>query len=269
MKNKVVIITGASSGIGKALAINFAKQNATIVLAARNIEKIDKLANQFKEQGVACLAIKTDVSLETDCKSLVNKTIEHFGKIDILINNAGISMRALFEEVEIEVIKKVMDVNFWGAIYMTKYALPYLLKAKGSVVGVSSIAGFKGLPARTGYSASKFALQGFLEVLRIENLKKGLHVLIAAPGFTASNIRNTALAADGSQQGESPRAEDEMMSSEEVAKHIVKAIKKRKKMLILTSQGKLTVWLNKFIPFTLDKMVYNHMAKEENSPLEK
>ena len=269
MKNKVVIITGASSGIGKALAIDFAKQNATVVLAARNINEIDKLANQFKEQGISCLAVKTDVSREEDCKFLIDKTVEQFGKIDILINNAGISMRALFEEVEIEVIKKVMDVNFWGAVYMTKYALPYLLKTKGSVVGVSSIAGFKGLPARTGYSASKFALQGFLEVLRIENLKKGLHVLIAAPGFTSSNIRNTALAADGTQQGESPRAEDKMMSSEEVAKHIVKAIKKRKKMLILTSQGKLTVWLNKFIPFTLDKMVYNHMAKEENSPLKK
>ena len=267
MKNKVVIITGASSGIGKALAIDFAKQNATVVLAARNIKEIDNLANEFKEQGISCLAVKTDVSREEDCKSLINKTVEKFGKIDILINNAGISMRALFEEVEIEVIKKVMDVNFWGAVYMTKYALPYLLKTKGSVVGVSSIAGFKGLPARTGYSASKFALQGFLEVLRIENLKKGLHVLIAAPGFTSSNIRNTALAADGTQQGESPRAEDKMMSSEEVAKHIVRAIKKRKKMLILTSQGKLTVWLNKFIPFTLDKMVYNHMAKEENSPL--
>ncbi|MEI8205236.1 MAG: SDR family NAD(P)-dependent oxidoreductase, partial [Bacteroidota bacterium] len=168
--------------------------------------------------------------------------------------------------LELKVIKKVMDVNFWGAVYCTHYALPHLLKTGGSVVGVSSIAGYKGLPGRTGYSASKFALQGFLEVLRIENLKTNLHVLIACPGFTASNIRKTALAKDGSQQGESPRAEEKMMSAELVAEEIVKAIIKRKKLLLLTTQGKMTVLLNKFFPFFMDKMVYNHMAKEPDSP---
>ncbi len=176
-------------------------------------------------------------------------------------------MRALFVDTEIDVIKKLMDVNFWGTVYCTKFALPYLLKSKGSVTGVSSIAGYKGLPGRTGYSASKFAIHGFLEVLRIENMKKGLHVLTACPGFTASNIRNTALAADGSQQGESPRDEEKMMTANEVAERIVNAIRKRKDRLTLTFQGKLTVWLNKFFPAMLDKMVYNHMAKEENSPL--
>ncbi len=140
--------------------------------------------------------------------------------------------------------------------------------SKGSVVGVSSIVGFKGLPGRTGYSSSKFAMHGFLETLRIENLKKGLHVLIACPGFTASNIRNTALDGDGKQQGESPRTEEKMMTAEEVAKHIANAVEKRKRTLILTSQGKMTVFLNKFLPGFMDKMVYNHMAKEPDSPLE-
>jgi len=159
-----------------------------------------------------------------------------------------------------------MDVNFWGTVYCSKFALPHLLKTRGSLVGVSSIAGYKGLPGRSGYSASKFAMQGLLEVIRIENIKKGLHVLIACPGFTASNIRKTALAADGTQQGESPRDEDKMMSAEAVAKKIAIAIAKRKRTLVLTSQGKMTVLLNKFIPGRLDKMVYNHIAKEPNSP---
>jgi dehydrogenase/reductase SDR family member 7B len=175
-------------------------------------------------------------------------------------------MRALFSEVDLDVIRKLMDTNFWGTVYCTRYAMPYLLASKGSLVGVSSIAGYKGLPGRTGYSASKFAMQGFLEVVRIENLKKGLHVLIACPGFTNSNIRNVALSKDGTAQGETPLDEGKLMSSEEVARQIIGAIEKKQDRLILTIQGKLTVLLNKFFPKFMDKMVYNHMAKEPNSP---
>jgi short-subunit dehydrogenase len=141
-----------------------------------------------------------------------------------------------------------------------------LLETKGSVVGVSSIAGKKGLPGRTGYSSSKFAMEGFLETLRTENLKKDLHVLVACPGFTATDIRNTALSADGSTQGESPRDEQKMMTADEVAHEIFVAVEKRKRDLILTGNGKLTVWLNKFFPSMMDKLVYNHMAKEPGSP---
>jgi len=263
MKDKVVIITGASSGIGLALAKEFAKHQAKLVLGARNIEKLQSLADELNTDAIA---VKTDVSIEEDCQNLINKAIIKFGKIDILINNAGISMRSLFIDTEISVIKKLMDVNFWGTVYCTKYALPHLLETQGSVVAVSSIAGYKGLPARVGYSSSKFAIHGFLDVLRIENLKNNLHVMLLAPGFTKSNIRFTALKGDGSVQGETPRDEDKMMSAEEVAEHTIKAIKKRKRELILTTQGKLTVWLNKFFPAMMDKMVYNHMAKEPDSP---
>lgn len=266
MKNKVIVITGASSGIGKALAIEAAKRGAHVVIAARNAEKLEEVANQIKQFNTQLLWLQTDVSREDDCKTLIAKAVEKFGRIDVLINNAGISMRALFEHTDLEVIKQLMDINFWGMVYCTKYALPELLKAKGSVVGVSSIAGYKGLPGRTGYSASKFAMQGFLEALRIENLKKDLHVLIACPGFTASNIRNTALAADGSTQGESPRNEAEMMSTGQVATYILDAVVKRKRSLILTRQGKLTVLLNKLIPGKLDKMVFKHMSAEPDSP---
>jgi len=267
MKDKVVIITGASSGIGEALARHLAGLRVNLVLAARNLEKLEELKLDLEKKVPDLLIVKTDVSVEVDCKQLIDKTIEKFGKIDILINNAGISMRALFEKVDLDVIRQLMDVNFWGTVYCTKFALPHLLKSHGSLVGVSSIAGYKGLPGRTGYSASKFAMQGFLEVVRIENMKKGLHVLIACPGFTASNIRKKSLVADGSHQGESPREETKMMSAEEVAQHIVNAIVKRKHRIVLTSNGKLTVWLNKFFPKFMDKMVYNHMAKEPDSPI--
>jgi len=266
MKGKIVIVTGASSGIGKALAEKFAANGAKVVMAARSLEKLEQLSKDLLKKNCDVYAVKADVSIEEDCKKLIESCIAKYGTVDILVNNAGISMRALFEDVDLNVLKQLMNTNFWGTVYCTKYALPYLLLNKGSVVGVSSIAGYKGLPGRTGYSASKFAMQGFLETLRIENLKKGLHVLIACPGFTASNIRNTALAKDGSMQGESPLNEGKLMTSEVVAQKIITAIEHRKHRLVLTTQGKLIVLLNKFFPEMIDKMVYNHMAKEADSP---
>lgn len=269
MKNKVVIITGASSGIGKALAETFGKAGAKIVITGRNAANLQEASRLLSSQGIENLPIVADVSIEADNQRMAEETIRHYGQIDVLINNAGISMRSLFEDVELEVIRKVMDINFYGTVYATKYCLPYLLKTKGSIVGISSIAGFRGLPARAGYSASKFAVNGFLEVLRTEMLHRGIHVLTASPGFTASNIRNTALTSDGTAQGESPRDEQKMMTAEECAEHILKAVQKRKKILILTGQGKLTVFLNKWFPSWMDKIVYNVMAKEPDSPLKK
>lgn len=274
MKGKVAIVTGASSGIGLATVKEFASRGASVVLAARNTSKLESTVQELNSQygndvngKSRFIAVTADVSKEEDCKNLVAKSVEHFGRIDILVNNAGISMRAMFKDLDLSVIRNLMDVNFWGTVYCTKYALPYLLEAKGSVIGVISIAGFKGLPARTGYSASKFAIYGFLDTLRIEHLHDGLHVMIFAPGFTTSNIRNVALTADGSQQGETPRDEDKMMSAEEVAARMAKGIKKRKSQIVLTPIGNLTVWLNKFFPRLVDKLEYNYMKKEPNSPL--
>lgn len=269
MKDKVIIITGASSGIGKATAEVFAQNGAKIVLNARNENQLNEVTETIKKQfnNPNIIAVAGDVSIEADCKKLIEIAVSTFGKIDVLINNAGISMRALFTDVDLSVIKKVMDINFYGTVFCTKYALPYLIQSKGSLVGISSIAGHKGLPARTGYSSSKFAMQGFLESIRIENLKNGLHVLVACPGFTNSNIRFTALTADGSKQGDSPVDEKNVMSSEEVAQHLYHAIKNRKRDLVLTTQGKLTVLLNKFFPAWMDKMVYKTFASEPDSPL--
>ncbi|WP_210486181.1 SDR family oxidoreductase [Rufibacter aurantiacus] len=266
MKDKVVIITGGSSGIGRACALAFGRAGGKIVISARNTQKLQGVGQELKAAGVEYLAVIGDVSIEEDCRRLIEETVARFGKIDVMLNNAGISMRALFQEVDLDVIRQLMDINFWGTVYCTKYALPYLLKTKGSVIGVSSIAGYQGLPGRTGYSASKFAMQGFLGALRTETLHQGLHVMIACPGFTASNIRNTALSADGSQQGESPRDEAKMMTAEEVADRILEATRKRKRELVLTTQGKLVVLLGKFLPGLTDKLVYNQMKKEPNSP---
>ena len=268
MKDKVVIITGGSSGIGQALAEEFGRNGSRILITGRNEAALNDALEVLRSQKIEAEAIVSDVSKEEDNRRMTEYAIEKFGRIDILINNAGISMRALFEDVDLDVVKKVMDINFYGVLYATKYCLPHIIKQKGSVVGISSIAGFRGLPGRTGYSSSKFALQGFLEVLRTEMLYKGVHVLTACPGFTASNIRKHSLTADGSAQGESPRKEEKMMTSEECARHIYRATRKRKKYLILTFQGKLTVFLNKWFPGFMDKIVYKHMAKEANAPIQ-
>ncbi|MCD7962809.1 MAG: SDR family oxidoreductase [Rikenellaceae bacterium] len=267
-KNKVVVVTGASSGIGLALVNEFAKNGAKVAMAARNEEKLREISKELTDRNVDNICLKVDVTNENDCKLLINKTIETFGKIDVLICNAGISMRALLDDVDLDVLKRLMDVNFWGTVYCVKYALPYLQDTQGSIVGVSSVAGIHGLPARTGYSASKYAMQGFLETVRIENLKKKVHVMIAYPGFTATNVRFSALTADGSNQGETPRNEEKMMSAEEVALRISKGINKRKKLLLMDFQGKASFFIKKISIGLLDKLFYSHMAKESDSPLQ-
>ncbi|WP_114782399.1 SDR family oxidoreductase [Botryobacter ruber] len=269
MKDKVVLITGGTSGIGKACAFAFGRAGAKVAFSGRDTQRLEETARELSAAGIENLAIKADVSAAADCERMVAAAVDKFGGLDILINNAGISMRALFQDVELDVLRKVMDINFWGTVYTTKFALPYIQESKGSIIGISSIAGYRGLPARTGYSASKFAMHGFLETLRTELLHSGVHVLLACPGFTASNIRNTALAANGQQQGETPREEEKMMSAEEVADRILQATIKRKRDLVMTMQGKMAVLINKWFPSLADKLVYNVMAKEKDSPLKK
>lgn len=266
MKDKVVIITGGSSGIGKALATVFGNRGSKILITGRNEVELNKTVAGLVAKGITAHGFKADVTQEVDNQAMANEALRVYGTIDILINNAGISMRAAFADVELQVIKQVIETNFLGAMYATRFCLPEIIKNKGSVVGISSIAGFVGLPGRTGYSSSKFGLNGFLEVLRIELLKTGVHVLTACPGFTASNIRKRALTKSGGAQGESPRDEEAMMTAEECANYIYQAVVARKRMLILTRQGKLSVWLNKWWPSLADKLIYNIMAREAGAP---
>lgn len=267
MREKSVIITGASSGIGEALAFEFARAGADLALGARNINRLQEIKSQIEKQhGVKVLIVKTDVTIETECKNLVDTALSQFGKIDVLINNAGISMRALFKDLDLKILKQSMDVNFWGTVYTSKHAVNHLLKSGGSLVAVTSITGFAGLPARTGYAASKYAVHGFMESLRIENMETKLHVMVAAPGYTRSNIRMNALTADGTPQGETPLKEEKIMEPEDVARQIYKSVKKRKPVLVMTLQGRLMVLLRKLFPRLLDKLTYRAIKREPNSP---
>lgn len=264
-KDKVIIVTGASSGIGLASARLFGSYGAKVVMAARSIDKLIELSPSVGDaENVLC--VKTDVSVESDCRSLIEQTVERFGRIDILVNNAGLSMRAMFKDLDLDVIRRLMDVNFWGTVYCTKFALPYLLDVKGSVVGVISIAGYSALPARTGYSSSKYAVRGFLDTLRIEHLKDGLNVLTFAPNYVASNVRNAALVADGSAQGNTPLEEGKLMSAEECARHLAKALSRRRSVVTLTTLGKITAAGRTLIPKIDDRITYRYIAKEKDSP---
>src|SRR5688572_3733507 len=253
---KVVVVTGGTDGIGKALVDELISSGARVATCARNHDKLYLLQTQYPSAHLHTMV--ADVSSENECRRFIEMTINVFGGIDILINNAGISMRAQLKDASLEVIRKVMEINFFGAVYCTKFALPSIIERKGTIVGVSSIAGYRGLPGRSGYSASKHALQGWLEAVRTELLHSGLNVMWVCPGFTTSNIRNAALNKDGQSQGESPMDESSMMRAEDCARRILKAIEKRKRTIVMTFTGKRAVFLNRFFPKLADKLVYKY-----------
>ncbi len=257
--NKIVVITGGSDGIGKSLVQQFLTLGAKVATCGRNADKLAQLSSDNPSQDL--FTMQVDVANQAQTEAFIKAVTDKWGGLDILINNAGISMRALVSEVSIETLKNVMDINFWGTVYTTKAALPYIQKANGVIVGVSSIAGYRGLPGRSGYSASKYALNGWLEALRTELYGSGTHVMWVCPGFTSSNIRNAALNKDAKAQGESPMDEGAMMSSEECSNHIINAIVKRKRTLVLTFTGKRTVFMNKFFPAWADKLAYHFFFK--------
>lgn len=265
--DKVVVITGASSGIGEAMAREYASMGARVVLGARRESELQRVARDIEQRGGRVAYCVCDVSRESDCKALIERAVESFGGIDIMICNAGLSMRALFDECDLSVLHKLMDVNFWGTVYCTKHALPYLQQSRGSLVGISSVAGIHGLPGRTGYSASKYAMTGFLDTIRVENLKKGVHVMTACPGFTASNVRFSALTADGTQQGETPRNESRMMTPEQVAHIVARGLKRRKRLCLMEWEGRLTHFVKKLCPGLVDRLFYMVMSREPDSPL--
>ena len=258
-KNKVVVITGGSDGIGKALVDKLLLMGAKVATCGRNQDKLYDL--QVKHSGLPLHTIVADVSNLNDCRNFIDSTINTFDGIDILINNAGINIRGLLHDVEIETVQKVMDINFYGMLYCTKLALNSIIERKGSIAGISSIAGYRGLPGRSGYSASKFAMTGFLEALRTELLESGVHVMWVCPGFTKSNIRNVPLMSRGQIVEESKLYEDKMMSSEECAARILKAVEKRKRTLVFTWGDKRTVLVNKLFPSWADKLTHKFFFK--------
>lgn len=260
LQNKVVVVTGGSDGIGRALVETCLQQGAKVATCSRNYDKLYQL--QTLNPNKPLFTYQADVSSEQDCRSFIEQVVAIYGTIDILINNAGISMRALFQDTELDTLRKVMDINFWGTVYCTKFALPYIIQQKGTVAGISSVAGYRGLPGRSGYSASKFAVNGWMEALRTELMESGVNVIWVCPGFTASNIRNTALNQEAKPTGESMMDEGKMMTAEECAVHILEAIEKRKRTLVLTGTGKQAVYMNRFFPALADKLVRKFYYKD-------
>lgn len=253
--NKVVIITGASEGIGRALSLKFAEQKARVVISARNEKRLDELKSEIESLGASALVIPTDVIDKNACKNLVESTIEEYGQIDVLVNNAGRTMWTPFEDIEdLSIFKQVMDLNYLGSVYCTYYALKYLKKSKGQIVGVSSVAGLNGVPSRTAYSASKHAMFGFFDSLRIELKDTGVSVTMIAPDFVLSEIHKRAFDGSGNSLGESPLQESKIMTADQCSLLMMNAIKKRDRILITSLRGKVSRWMKLIIPSVVDKI---------------
>jgi short-subunit dehydrogenase len=267
VENKIVIITGAASGIGLATTRVFLESGNHVVMVdidEENLSKATEGLNRFRDKIYTQVI---DITVEKECKKLIEKVVKKYNRIDILINNAGISMHTRFRDTDISVIKRVMDVNFYGTVNCTYYALPYLIASGGSLVGITSVAAKHGLPGRSGYSASKFALQGFLESIRLEHFKTGLHVLTFAPDFVRTNIRASALIANGTVRGKSYLNEKALMSPDKVADALYKAIRKRKREIVLTFYGKGTLFTNLFMPGIADRIYFKFFYNEPGSIL--
>ena len=257
MRDRTVVITGASEGIGRALAHAFAREGAHLVLAARNAAALDEVVRECEGFGAKAVSVATDVADVEACRRLVERSVETYGNIDVLVNNAGISMTALFENVEdLGLYDRLMRVNYLGAVYCTHFALPHLKRSNGLLVAVSSLQGKTGFPRSTGYAATKFAMQGFFDSLRIELEGSGVGVLVVSPGAVDTSIHLRKLAADGSMAAVGGRIQrNALMPVEECARQIFRAVKRRDRELVMTFQGKLMPWMRLLAPALLDRMV--------------
>lgn len=261
-KDNVVILTGASSGIGEALAHKLAEDGAWLVLAARNAQKLETVAAGCRARGGRALIVTTDVTDEEQCRDLVERAVAEYGRIDTIINNAGLSMWMKFEDVaDLDSLEYLMRVNFFGSMYCTYYALPYLKQSQGRIVAVASVAARTGIPTRTGYAASKHAMVGFFESLRIEVEDDGVSVTIAFPDFVASGMHTRSLGADGKPLGHNPLQVDKIMTSEECARLILDGAAARKRQILMTTRSRLGQWLKLIAPGRVDRIAKKAIQK--------
>lgn len=257
-KDNVVIITGASRGIGAQSAFQLADQGAWLSLAARDAARLENVASECRKRDSRACTVPTDVSIQEQCRALIERTVREYGRIDTLINNAGIGMWALFEEVKDPAFyERIMQVNYLGSVFCTFYALPYLKQSRGRIVAVSSLTGKTGVPTRSGYAASKHAMVGFFDSLRIELLKTGVSVTIAFPDFVATDIRASNFGPDGKPLGTSPAREDMMMSVETCARYLIRGAARRDREILMTPRGKLGPWMKLIAPGLVDRFTLN------------
>jgi short-subunit dehydrogenase len=261
-KENVVVLTGASSGIGRALALQLAEQGAWLALGARDSQRLDEVCQRCQELGGKALFVQTDVADRSRCVRLIAKTVQEYGRIDTLINNAGITMWSLFEDMQdLSPLEKIMQVNYFGSVYCTYAALPYLKQSKGRIVAISSLTGKAGVPTRSGYAASKHAMVGFFDSLRIEIARYGVSVTIVYPDFVATEIRQRAYGPDGKPLGDSPVQEGKVMSAEECARLTLQAVAKRKREEIMGLRGKIGQYLKLFVPAVVDRIASRAIEK--------
>jgi short-subunit dehydrogenase len=252
---KVIVITGASEGIGRALSLALAPQKSKLVLAARNKNRLDELKREIESLGGQGLVAPTDITSEEACKNLIETAVSAWGSIDVLVNNAGRTMWTKLEDLkDTSIIERLIRVNYLGAAYCTYYALPYLKASKGRIATISSVTGLTGVPTRTAYSASKHALFGFFDSLRIELIDTGVTVTMIAPDFVLSQMHRRAFGSDGNPLGTSPMQEDKIMTAEDCAAMIVKAIENRDRLLITSLRGKLGRWMKMIAPGAIDNL---------------
>lgn len=262
-QNQVVVITGASAGIGKELALQLAEKGAWLALGARHLERLEAVAETCRQEGGRALAVKLDVSDKESCRVFIEKTVDEYGKIDLLVNNAGISMWAYFEEfTDLTSFEQIMQVNYFGSLYCTFYALPYLKKSKGRLVAVSSLTGKTGVPTRSGYAASKHAMAGFFDTLRIELKDTGVSVTMIYPGFVATDVRKLAMGSNGKSLGKSPLDETGTMTVEKCVNLMIPAIAHRKRELVMTLKGKLGLWLKLIAPRLVDRIALKAVSEK-------
>jgi short-subunit dehydrogenase len=255
MKDNVVIITGASKGIGAELARQLAAKGAKLVLGARSEKELEEVAEQCRKLGAPVVAVRADVALPRDCQALVSGAMVAFGRVDTLVNNAGMTMWARFEEIDdLSILERIMQVNYMGAVYCTAAALPFLRESGGRIVGISSLAGRTGVPTRTGYAASKHAMAGFFDSLRIELADSGVSVTMIYPGFVATGIRENATGPDGKPIMVSPVKESAVMSVEDCTARIVRALEGREREVVMTARGKMGLWLKLLAPSLVDRI---------------
>ncbi len=254
----VIVITGASEGIGAEMARQWArrgKADTALVLAARNVEKLEAVATECRAFGSQVLVQRCDVGVQAECVALINAAMQAFGRIDTLVNNAGMSAQALFSDVtDLGWYETLMRINHWGSVWCTHAALPQLKATRGRIVGVSSLAGLVGVPGRTAYCGTKFAMTGFFEALRVELLSAGVSVTLAYPGVVATEIRYRGFNAKGEAAGQSGLDETGAMSIETCARLIIDGTEARERDIVMTTKGKLGRWLKLLAPGVVDKL---------------
>jgi short-subunit dehydrogenase len=252
---KTVLITGGSAGIGRALALELAGEQAHLALNGRDPTHLAQAAAACRARGAQVLCVPGDVGEASECARIVEQTVAHFGALDVLVNNAGMTMWSRFDAVsDLSVYARLLTVNYLSAVLVTAAALPHLKRSRGLIVAVASIAGLTGVPERTGYAASKHAMVGFFESLRIELAASGVGVTIVAPDFVVSELHRRAIGPDGAPRGTTPMQEARIMTSETCAQLILAAMRRRQRLLITSRRGRLARWARLLAPAAVDRM---------------